>query len=484
MKALPSLPRPRPRLLVLPLTAALLAGCAAVGPDWHGPPAAAPDAAARPAFLRAPDALTPAAPPARWWETLGDPVLDDLETRALAGSPDLAAAKARIASARASVSVAKGALAPSASAGLVGAEASLPGSLLSRNGRLSETVYGDNFQASWEVDIFGAGRRRVEAARARVAVAEASAADVAVSLSAEVARVYVALRAQQTTAALLERQVACDQRLVDYARGRFAGGTVAEQTIDTAQAALAQSQSDLVDARAQVTALADQLAVLIGREPGALDTLIATPAPLPLAPARVAVGDPARLLRHRPDIREAEQQLAAANADLGARIADRFPSVSFTGILGMGGTSPGEAFSPSMLIGLLVPQLKWNLFDGGRAAAQERGARSARDEAEAQYRSHVLSALEDAEGALTRFGAARAMLAKSAQATQAADSIARLQDVRAGGGTLSRAQALAAERDAVRAALETASATARVTTDFIAVEKALGLGWESGSPQK
>jgi NodT family efflux transporter outer membrane factor (OMF) lipoprotein len=477
-------PLPRPRLLVVPLAAALLAGCASVGPDWHGPPAAAPDAAARTSFLRAPAGATPAAPPAHWWEALGDRVLDDLETRALAGSPDIAAARARIASARASLSVAKGALAPSASVGLVGAEASLPGSLLSRNGRLSETVYGDNFQASWEVDLFGAGRRRVEAARDRAAATEAAASDAAVALSAEVARVYVALRAEQTSAALLERQVDCDQRLVDYARGRFAGGTVARQTIEAAQQTLAQSQSDLVDARAQITALADQLAVLTGREPGALDSLVATPGALPLVPASVAVGDPARLLRHRPDIREAEQQLAAANADLGARIADRFPSLSFTGILGMGGTTPGQAFSPSALIGLLVPQLKWNLFDGGRIAAQERGARSARDEAEAQYRSHVLSALEDAEGALTRFGAARVMLGKAAQARDAADQVARLQETRADGGTLSRAQALSADRDALRAALATASAQAELTTDFIAVEKALGLGWEGGSPQK
>lgn len=474
----------RPRLLVLPLVTALLAGCAAVGPNWHGAPNVAPVATARPAFLRATPDATPQAPPARWWEALGDPALNDLEMRALTGSPDLAAAKARIDSARAVLDNARGALRPSANVGAIVGEASLPGALLGRNGRLSEQIYGDNFQASWEIDLFGANRRRVEGARDRADAAEASAADVAVSLSAEVARVYVSLRAQQAVAALLEHQVDADQRLLGHAQSRFAGGTVPEQNVESARATLAQSQSDLGDTRAQVTVLADQLAVLTGGEPGALDALVAKPGPLPQVPAVVAVGDPARLLRHRPDLRQAEQQLAAANADLGARMADRFPTVSFTGILGLGGTTPGEAFSPASLIALVLPQIKWNLFDGGRAAAQVRGARSARAEAEANYRSRVLTALEDAEGALTRFGAARNALAKSAEQRDAAAQVARLQATRATGGTLSRADALSADRQALRAQIATASATAQLTTDFIAVEKALGLGWESGEAQK
>ena len=474
----------RPRLLMLALTTALLAGCATVGPDWHGAPNAAPVAAARPAFLRASADTTAEAPTARWWESLGDPTLNEVETAALAGSPDLVAAQARIDSARAVLDTANGALRPAASIGAVAGELSLPGSLIGRSGRLSEPIYAENFQASWEIDLFGAGRRRVEGARDRAAAAQAAAADVAVSLSAEVAQVYVALRAQQAVAALLERQVDSDQRLVNFAQTRFAGGTGNDQAVEAARATLAQSQSDLVDTRAQVTVLSDQLAVLAGREPGTFDALVAKPGPLPQAPAVVAVGDPARLLRHRPDIRQAEQQLAAANADLGARIADRFPKISFTGLLGLGGANPGEAFNPSSLIALLVPQIKWNLFDGGRAAAQVRGARSARAEAEANYRSRVLSALEDAEGALTRFGAARNAFAKSAQARDSILHVASLQALRADGGTASRADALSADRQALRAQIATATAQAQLTTNFIAVEKALGLGWEPGTAQK
>jgi NodT family efflux transporter outer membrane factor (OMF) lipoprotein len=363
-------------------------------------------------------------------------------------------------------------------------EVTLPGALLSRDGRLSEQVYADNLQASWEPDLFGANRRRIESARDRAQGSEASAADVAVALSAQVAQAYVQLRAEQATAALLAQQVAIDRQLLTAAQGRFAGGTAAAQAIDSARATLAQSESDLADCRAQITALADQLAVLIGREPGALDALAATAAPIPAVPAHVAIGDPAQLLRHRPDIRAAERQLAAATADVGARMADRFPSVSFTGILGLGSTTPGGAFNPATLIGLIVPQIKWNAFDGGRAAALVKSARSARDEAEADYRSRVLTALDDAEGALTRFGTQRIALGKAVEQHDAAAHLAGLQATRAAGGTLSRADALSADRQALRAQLGTVTAQARLTGDFVAVEKALGLGWEAADPRK
>ncbi|WP_420383071.1 efflux transporter outer membrane subunit [Novosphingobium sp.] len=471
------------RLCVLP-SLALIAGCTTVGPNWHGAPAVAPDAAARGSFVRAPGVATAAQPDAQWWTVFGDPALDDLITRALAGSPDIAAAKARIDQSRATLSSAKAALLPSASVGVLAAEADLPGAILNRNGRLSEQVYADNIQASWEIDLFGGSARKIEAARYRSANAAASAQDVAVTLSAEIARDYVMLRAQQAIAAVLVQQVDYDTRLLSAAQDRFARGTVAQQTVDTAHSALAQSQSDLADTHVQITVLADQLAVLSGREPGALDALIATPGAVPLAPANVAVGDPARLLRHRPDIRMAESQLAAANADLGARIADKFPSISFTGILGLGGTNIGEAFQPSSLIALLLPQLKWNLLDGGRAKAAERGARGALAEAEANYRSKVLGALQDAENSLTRFGGQRITLAKAIEQHDAALHMATLQGKRADGGTLSRAEALSAQRQALHIQLNTLSATAQLTTDFIAVEKSLGLGWEAQEPRK
>ncbi len=470
--------------LIAPLLATLVAGCATAGPGWHGPLPVAPAAAARGGFVRAPAGTAAAEPAARWWAALGDPLLDDVIARALVGSPDLAAAQARIAQARAALAETRSARVPSLGVGALAGEASLPGGLLGRDTRLSEQIYSDNFQASWELDLFGTTRRRIESAADRASAAEASAADSAVALSAQVAQVYVGLREQQASAALLDRQVDADQRLLDHARQRVAAGTAPAQSVDTALSALAQSRTDAATAHAQILIQADQLAVLCGAEPGTFDALAMTPAALPQVPAAVAVGDPARLLRHRPDIRAAEYQLAAANADLGARIADRLPKISFTGVLGLGGTTPGAAFNPGTLIALIVPQIKWTLFDGGRAAAQVRNARGARDEAEAHYRARVLAALGDAEAALARFGTARVALANAAQARDAAGHSAQLQSGRADAGTLSRADALLAERQVWRAQLALVAAQAQMTRAFIAVQTALGLGWERAEPPK
>ena len=194
-------------------------------------------------------------------------------------------------------------------------------------------------------------------------------------------------------------------------------------------------------------------------------------------PAQIAVGDPARLIAQRPDVRAALAQAGASRADLKAREADRLPHISFTGILGLGGAGVSDALNPSSLIALALPQIRWTLFDGGRARAGINAAGAARDEAEAQYRKAVLGALEDAEASLARFGAQRIALARAAEARAAADHAATLQAGRVAGGTLPQSEAIVAERQALAARSAELAAATQLTAGFIAVEKALGLGW-------
>lgn len=473
----------RANRLALPVLSLALAGCAAVGPDWHAPAAPVPAAAARGAFLRAGSdgAATPA--PAQWWTTLGDPVLDAIEARALAGSPDLAAARARIAAARATLAQTRAAFTPSLSIGASVGDVSLPGTLVG-GGRVDERVYADNFDASWELDLFGGTRRKVEAARDRADAIAANADDLAVSLSAEIARDYADLRGQQAIARQMQRTIAIDRALLAAAEDRATHGTGAQTAVEAARATLAQAEADLADARAQITVLGDTLAVLAGGEPGTLDAVLATEHDVPLPPDRVALGDPVTLLRHRPDIRAAEAQWAAANADLGAAIAARYPRVSFTGLLGMGGTRPGDAFDPSTLFALVLPQISWSAFDGGRAAAAQRNAAALRDANEAAWRAAVLAGLRDTETALTRFGAARIAFARAGEARHAAERQAALQQARAEGGTLSRADALIAERAALAAGIAEQRQRAALASAYVAVNKALGLGWQAAQAQK
>ncbi|MBB4613600.1 efflux transporter outer membrane subunit [Novosphingobium taihuense] len=458
--------------------AALLAGCATVGPNYDGAPQAAPQAASRGAFVRAGDSTQTTAPAGRWWESLGDPVLNKLVEAALSDSPSIAVANARVAQSRASLAASRTAVLPTVNTSFAAPYINVPGNLVGNGGGRDEiNAYNLGFDASWEIDLFGGTRRKVEAANARAEAADAAAADARVTLSAEITRAYVGLRARQAMLGLQDRQVEIDRELVSLAKQRFAAGTIPQQPVNAAEAQAFASEADAAKSRAEIAVLIDQIAVLTGKEPGALDTLLGTPVDVPLPPAQVAVGDPALLLRSRPDIRMAERQLAAANADVGVRIADKFPKISFLGLLGLGGQNLGDVLDPGNIVGIALPQIKWNLFDGGRADRQVEVAKGAYAEGEANYRRTVLSALQDAESALARFGAQRVALGKAIDAEGRARKNVDLQAQRLAAGTIGRPDKLDSERQALQLAMAAASARAELTTQFIAVEKALGLGW-------
>jgi len=468
------------------LASAALAGCTTVGPKYTGAPDAAPGAAGRQAFLRGDAAATSTAPAARWWDALNDPVLSGLIDKGLANAPDIAAANARIAQARAGLAANRTALVPSLNASGAVPYINVPADVFGgdKGGRTDTTVYNLGFDSSWELDLFGGTRSKIAGARARVEASQASADDARVTLSAEIARLYVSLRARQAVLALLDQQAGIDAQLINLAQQRLNGGTAPEQPLAQARGQAAQTEGDRAKTRADITVLIDQLAVLTGQEPGALDDTLSAAAPLPLPPQSVAVGDPATLLRRRPDIRMAERQLAAANADIGAQIAAGLPRITFMGLLGLGGTSIGDVVDPGKIIGLALPQLRWSLFDGGRNKAQVTGKREAYAEAEANYRKTVLTALQDAEGALTRFGSQRQVYGKALDTQAQAVRAQALQQQRANAGTVAQSDALSAQRQQIQTAQAAAAAAAELTTDFVAVEKALGLGWQTPAQER
>jgi len=470
---------------LLPMT--LVAGCT-VGPDYRGPVSAgAPSPAVT--FARA-NADVASRPPqaAAWWTGLGDPVLDELERRALAGSPSVAVAQARLNQARAALGLERANSLPKANASAVYLHARLPGiDLASSNGgeeasggNDSESLnfYNLGFDASWEIDLFGGQRRTVEAARASLGAAEANVADARVSLAAEVAQAYVALRDRQQRLALAEESVEKQRAIFDLAAQRRDRGVGSTLDVERQRGQVEQSRAAVLPLAAERDAYLNALATLTGEVPGALDAMLATPGAVPLPPAEVAVGDPAALLRRRPDVRAAERQLAAANAKIGAAKAASFPRISFMGLIGIGGTRAGDIVDPEKLAILAAPQLSWNFLDFGRNAARVGQAEGGRDEAAAQYRSAVLAALRDAEDALSRYGTRRQAVANAARSKAAADTTALLMRQRFEAGTATRIELLDAERQKIAADQSLIQAKAQMTTDFIALEKALGLGWD------
>ena len=453
----------------------LLAGCT-VGPNYAGPP---PSTVTTPAFARAQDPALATGPAlARWWDALGDATLSALVDQALAHNPSIDEAQARIREAAAVIRQKQVAGLPSISPSLLVAPVDLP-AFTSGGSRTDITLYNLGANASWEPDLWGADRRATEAARDTLDQRQASLSDTQVSLSAQVAQAYVNVRDAQSRLAMVQTLAERLTKALTLTQQRQAAGTATLQDVE-------QTQGDLQSALAQATPLEaqrqvglNQLAVLTGQAPGALDARLSAPQPLPQLPAQIAIADPASLIAHRPDIRVAERALAASTAQIGVSKAKLLPNISFTGILGLGGTSIGDVVDPGSFAAALLPQRKWSGLDWGKSRAVVRQSEAQRDTADAQYRKAVLSALEDAESSLSRFGAARVRMGHLAQGDASARRSEALGAQRFAAGTASGLEQIQRETARLQTSMSLAQAQAEVLVDYIAVNKALGLGWQN-----
>ncbi|MDZ7281466.1 efflux transporter outer membrane subunit [Sphingomonas sanguinis] len=488
----------RKQLSLIPL---LLLGACTVGPNYAGPPKAIGSAATPPAgFARADTTLATTAPAvADWWTTLNDPMLNWLEERALASNPNVAVAQARLKQARSSLRLERANQAPNANASATYLHANLPelnlgggggeqgganggasgGSASGSGGGTNVDFFNLGFDASWEIDLFGGRRRTVEAARASAEAAEANVADAQVSLSADVAQAYVGLRDAQQRLILAREASKMQRDTLNLTLQRFNNGTASQLEVERLRNQVESTDAQILPLSSSVETYLNALAILIGEAPGTLDQRLAQAGPVPLPPAQVAVGDPTALLQRRPDIRAAERNLAAQTARIGVAEAAKFPRLNLMGIIGIGGTSLDALTDLDNLVTLGAPMLQWNVLNFGRANARVGQAEGARDEAEARYRGAVLSALRDAEDSLSRFRARRNTVATLARAKASADRSAVLMQQRYRAGAATLIDTLDAERQRVAAQQSLSQAVAGLTNDYVALQKALGLGWRA-----
>ncbi|WP_294337372.1 efflux transporter outer membrane subunit [uncultured Sphingomonas sp.] len=465
----------KPLLFLVPV---MLTGCT-VGPNYAGPPTTASHAVARGSFVRA-GVQTTADTPAlsTWWEGFNDPLLNALVADALAHSPTIDQVTARVREAQAQARQQKTSRLPSVSANGTVIRADLPP--IGGQGEGTDlTFYNLGLNAAWELDLFGGGRRANEQANANVGARIADLADAQVSLTAGVAQAYVALRDVQERIRLNAHSTDLQKRQIALTRQRFDLGTASKLDLERLQGQLEQTQAQAIPLAAQRDEYLNQLAVLTGRTPGALDATLSTAMPVPLPPAQVAVGDPAQLIARRPDVRAAERQLAAATAGVGVNKAKELPTVRFLGLLGLGGTTPGAMFDLGNLTTLAAPSLSWSFLDFGRAKAATRASEAQRDAADATYRRTVLEALEDAETQLSRFANTRLQLGQLAQAEATSARAATLNRQRVAAGTSRLIDQLDIERQQIAARVAVAQAKAGLSTSYIGVNKALGLGWSA-----
>ncbi|WP_114238260.1 efflux transporter outer membrane subunit [Dyella sp. C9] len=475
----------RPRMAALAIATSLLTGCM-VGPNYKGAPDVA-GAASQQAFHRA-DALSTAAPAASWWKALDDAQLDRLIDDAFGASPDLQVAEAKLQQSRASLKKSRAGLLPSTGSSALymqskGLTTALGGSQESgsegSSSSASDTMsfYDVGFDATWEIDLFGGQRRAVQGARAREASAIASLQDAHVSLAAEVADAYVTLRELQGRVELAQQNIRVQSQMLALEQARRAGGTATDLDVERLGHQLESTRAQAIPLQAQIAEQLDRLAILTGRLPGQLDAALASTMAVPLPPVRVDVGDPASMLRRRPDVREAEQSLIEKNALVGQRTADLFPKVELLGTVGYGATEPGQLFKGDSLTYIAVPLLQWSPFDFGRTRAGINEAKGEYAEALASYRKTVLGALQDAETSLARFGHQRESVVSLAGVLASAERTSTMTQLRAQGGTATTLDQLDVERQRVSAQSDLLQAKAQLTRDYIALQKSLGLGW-------
>src|SRR6202453_1332575 len=320
------------RLGLIASVAARFAACT-VGPDFRGAPPAAPAAASATAFNRAPEDASAAQPSAApWWTELGDPEPTALIDAALANSPDVHAAEARLHQSRAALKEQKSNALPKSGASASYVNAEIPKSTLDV-GDLN--LYNLGFDASWGVELFGGTRRAVQAASAESIAVEADLADARVQLAAEVAQAYVDLRDRAARQDLARRTAELETRVLELTEQRRAQEVASELAAERIRTQVENTRATLIPLDEQITESLDQLAVLTGREPGSLDAELSAARPLPSLPATVAVGNPAAMLRRRPDIRAAESRLASQTAQIGEREAGWVSKLPLFGALGV-----------------------------------------------------------------------------------------------------------------------------------------------------
>ena len=456
-------------LFALGLAASCLTACT-VGPDYHRPATLGEDHG----WIDPADTQAPEADP---WARLHDPVLSALIARAEAAGPDVLAAEARLRTARA---LRGGAVA----AGLPQADVS--GSAqrvqLSKNGELplaelsgfqrQFSLFDAGFDASWEVDLWGANRHRVEAATHQLAAAAARARGIHLEVAAEVVRDYAQLRGAQASIAAAQDDIAARAELAALTAAlRHAGETTAQDEAGARQQAHG-ARADLPALRASARAAMASLALLTGQPPEALLDLPA--APLPQPPADVALGLRSEVLRRRPDVIAAEADLAAANAGIGAAVADMFPRLALLGSIDQQSRTTGLLGASGSTGFMLGPSLHWPIFDAGRLRAQIRAAHAQNDEAAAAYTKAVLAALADSETAAHGYAAARASASQREAALAASTTALALARQRTAAGEDSRLpllQALSAEAAATRANTQAQQQTLEA---YAALIKALG----------
>jgi len=461
------------RFVVFAVLGLVLAGCT-LGPDYRRPNVPTPGAwrdgigTADPASL----ADLP------WWKLFQDEELRELLRVAVEANKDLRIAVTRVDQARAQLGITRAAQFPQVDA-----------SASATTNRTSDTVrprgQGGQFgllsttaDLSFELDIWGRLRRASEAARAELLASEEARHAVVMTLVSDVASAYLQLRELDVELETTRRNVASRRRSLEIVRDRFDAGLTSVLDLRQAEAELASTAAQIPDLERQIAQTEHQLSILLGRNPGGISR--GRPLTGQTFPPAVPAGLPSALLERRPDIRQAEETLVAANARIGVAKAAFFPQISLTGIFGVESVALSDLFTGPSRIWQFGPSVTLPIFNAGRNRATLQLTEAQQREALIRYEQAIQQAFREVEDALVAHTKAREGLAQQDAAVQASREALSIAELRYTSGLTSYLNVLDAQRTLLAAELAQSRTLGAQLVAVVQVYKALGGGWGPG----
>ncbi|MGH7312399.1 MAG: efflux transporter outer membrane subunit [Candidatus Rokuibacteriota bacterium] len=456
---------------LLALSVALaLAGCT-LGPDYHRPPITTPEAwrASEPA--PDPAALADLA----WWELFQDDELRQLVQTATEANKDLRIAVTRVAQARAQLGVTRSAQLPEINAGASATTNRFSDNVPPRGQGGETDVLSATADLAFEIDLWGRLRRASEAARAELLASEEARRAVVMTLVSDVANAYLQLRELDVELETTRRNVASRRRSLQIVRDRFDAGVTSALDLRQAEAELASTAAQIPDLERQVAQTEHQLSVLLGRNPGGIGR--GRPLAGQTLPPMVPAGLPSALLERRPDIRQAEEALIAANARIGVAKAAFFPQVSLTGFFGVESVALSDLFTGPSRIWQFGPTVTLPIFNAGRNRANLALTEAQQREALLRYEQAIQQAFREVEDALVAHRKAREALVEQEAAVRASEQALAIAELRYTSGLTGYLDVLDAQRTLLTAEIAQSRTLLSQLVAVVQLYRALGGGW-------
>jgi NodT family efflux transporter outer membrane factor (OMF) lipoprotein len=460
-------------LLLIALGTTFLNGCISVGPDYETPETPMPDKwnqEVQNEFKSgAPDLQT-------WWTVFDDQTLNDLITKASTNNLDLKTAAARVEQAAALHGVSASQYFPDIVGGAAASTVQSTSAQTPNGSSRQGELYQAGLTMAWELDLWGRIARSVESADATLQATVENYRDIMVLLYSDIAANYINVRTLQERITLAENNLKAQTETMELTRNRFDSGLVPALDVSQAELNRSRTASSIPPLQQKLVEGINRLSVLTGDMPYALLLTLEAHKPIPFASEQVATGLPAELLRQRPDIRRAERELASQNARIGSTTAELYPTLALPGTLTVE-SGDGNLFSSANVAYSFGPQLRWNIFNGGRIRNQIDAEKAGTKAALHTYEQTVLLALEEVEDSMAAYANEKDRVQSLESAAESArKSVELVTELYKSGLTdfqnvLNMEQALLVQQD------ELATSQGLISTYLVGVYKALGGGW-------